>query len=238
MILDRPYRGAKKARVLVVRTWQSEASLSLLMGLLVLTIFVLPLTELVSRYFNLYVDLCYSLLLLVGLALAWFQRRAFHVMLIVAVVSVGVRWASRWYPELSVFREATMLASILMTTYIVMEQVFRTGRVTSMRIRGSLAVYMLFGMAWAHAYQLVSSVYPGDAFSSKESMSTVSAWIYYSFATLTTLGYGDVVPISRVARMLAVGEAMTGQVYLTVLVARLVALQVEARNESDGAVAD
>jgi voltage-gated potassium channel Kch len=59
---------------------------------------------------------------------------------------------------------------------------------------------------------------------------TVSAWIYYSFVTLTTLGYGDIVPVSRVARMLAVGEAVTGQLYLTVLVARLVALQVGVSN--------
>lgn len=238
MLLDREYKGAKRARVLVVQTWQSEASLSVLLGLLVLAIFILPLTEFVNRHFGLYTDLCYSLLILVGLALAWFQRRAFEIMLLVAVVSISLRLAARWYPELNDFREATMLACILLTTYIVVAQVFRGGRVTSMRIQGALAVYLLFGLAWANAYELVESAYHGMAFYTQEPMGSVSAWVYYSFVTLTTVGYGDVVPINRVARMLAIGEAMTGQIYLTVLVARLVALQVESRHESDGAVAD
>jgi hypothetical protein len=224
------YKVAKKARLLVTETWQSEASLSVLLALLVLVIFVLPLTELVNRYFSWYVDVSYSLLLLFGLTLAWYQRRAFYAMLIVAIVSVAVRWASWWNPQLCVFREATMLASILVATYIVVSLVFRTGRVTSVRIKGALAVYLLFGLGWAHAYQLVSYTNPSKAFASQVPLLTVSAWIYYSLVTLTTLGYGDIVPVSRVARMLAVGEAVTGQLYLTVLVARLVALQVAVSN--------
>jgi len=159
-------------------------------------------------------------------------------MLVVAVVSISLRCAARWYPELNTFREATMLACILATTYIVIAQVFRGGRVTSMRIQGALAIYMLFGLAWANAYELVDMSYHGIAFYTQEPMGSVSAWVYYSFVTLTTLGYGDVVPINRVARMLAIGEAMTGQIYLTVLVARLVALQVESRHEPDSVVGD
>src|SRR3954447_13955902 len=191
MFLDREYSGAKRARVLVVQTWQSEASLSVLLALLVLAIFIMPLTEFVNRHFSLYTDLCYSLLVLVGIALAWFQRRAFRVMLVVAVVSISLRCAARWYPELNTFREATMLACILATTYIVIAQVFRGGRVTSMRIQGALAIYMLFGLAWANAYELVDMSYHGIAFYTQEPMGSVSAWVYYSFVTLTTLGYGD-----------------------------------------------
>jgi hypothetical protein len=230
---SRHSRATTKARMLVRETWQSEASLSVLLVLLTLATFVLPLTELVNRYFSWYVDVTHSLLVLFGIALSWYQRRAFYAMLVVAVVSVGVRVASWWYPQLGFFRDAVMLASILVTTYIVMSQVFRAGRVTSTRIQGALAGYLLFGLAWAHAYQLVSYANPSKVFASQVQLRTVSAWIYYSFATLTTLGYGDIVPISRVSRMLAVGEAMTGQLYLTVLVARLVALQVGSGSEPE-----
>lgn len=150
------------------------------------------------------------------------------------IQTVAVRWASWWYPQLVVFRDAATLASILVTTYIVMSLVFRTGRVTSMRIQGALAGYLLFGLGWAHAYQLVSYANPSKMFATQVQLRTVSDWIYYSFATLTTLGYGDIVPISRVSRMLAVGEAMAGQLYLTVLVSGLVALQVGSVTESEG----
>jgi hypothetical protein len=67
---------------------------------------------------------------------------------------------------------------------------------------------------------------------------TLVEWYYYSFATLTTLGYGDIVPIKPVSRSLAIGEALTGQLYLTVLIARLVSLEVmswqpDSKNRSD-----
>jgi hypothetical protein len=65
----------------------------------------------------------------------------------------------------------------------------------------------------------------------------VEEWFYYSFVTLTTLGYGDITPLSRVARSLAIGEALTGQLYLAVLIARLIGLemlshQAEKKTES------
>lgn len=64
---------------------------------------------------------------------------------------------------------------------------------------------------------------------------TGAEMIYYSFVTLTTLGYGDIVPVSPSARSLATLEALTGQLYLTVLVARLVGLQIthSARRRSE-----
>lgn len=63
--------------------------------------------------------------------------------------------------------------------------------------------------------------------------SSISGWMYYSFVTLTTLGYGDIVPLHPVARSLAVGEALAGQLYLAVLLARLVALQLTAKRNGD-----
>jgi hypothetical protein len=69
---------------------------------------------------------------------------------------------------------------------------------------------------------------PGAFTANTPMQSTVSAWTYYSFITLTTVGYGDIVPVAPVARMLAMGEAVAGQLYLAVLLARLVALQVSS----------
>jgi voltage-gated potassium channel Kch len=57
-------------------------------------------------------------------------------------------------------------------------------------------------------------------------VTSVSEWFYYSYVTLTTLGYGEITPISRVARALAIGEAVTGQLYLAVLIARLIGMEI------------
>ena len=65
-------------------------------------------------------------------------------------------------------------------------------------------------------------------------MTSVVDWIYYSFCTLTMLGYGHIIPTGHTCRMLAVGEAISGQLFLAMLIARLVAMQVSATSASDG----
>lgn len=65
-------------------------------------------------------------------------------------------------------------------------------------------------------------------------MKTFVDWMYFSFCTLSTLGYGDIVPTSRLSRSLAAGEAITGQLFLAITIARLVAMQVSAAEEARG----
>lgn len=87
-------------------------------------------------------------------------------------------------------------------------------------------MYLLLGLGWAHCYHIANRLTPGSFQTSVGSFFSVVEWYYYSFATLTTLGYGDIVPIKPISRSLAIAEALTGQLYLTVLIARLVALEV------------
>ncbi len=60
-------------------------------------------------------------------------------------------------------------------------------------------------------------------------MASGRQWIYYSLVTLTTMGYGDITPVAPVARSLAVAEALTGQLYVAILISRLVALELQGR---------
>ena len=106
----------------------------------------------------------------------------------------------------------------------------------------SASAYLVFGVAWAAMFSMVYDLDPtafdidGPAgerslsFSSRHSIHV----LYFSFVTLTTLGYGDVVPISAPARVLAMLEAVVGQLYLAVLVARLVGLHLHTRAIPDG----
>jgi voltage-gated potassium channel Kch len=107
-------------------------------------------------------------------------------------------------------------------------QIFRrSGPITAVSIQGAIAIYLLFGLSWANAYLIAIQLNP-HSFQSTVGLSvtSVSEWFYYSYVTLTTLGYGEITPISRVARALAIGEAVTGQLYLAVLIARLIGMEI------------
>jgi len=112
---------------------------------------------------------------------------------------------------------------------LVLGSVFRDSRSVSVNtICGGLAVYLLLGLWWSFAFSLLESTVPGSFSGIREGtvFTTFERFLGLSFVTLTTLGYGNVVPLTPRADALAVAEAIVGQIYLTVLVARLVALNL------------
>jgi hypothetical protein len=78
---------------------------------------------------------------------------------------------------------------------------------------------------YGHAFAITARINPAS-FRGGVASGSLSDWIYYSFVTLTTLGYGDIVPVSQTARSLSVGESLTGQLYIAVLLAHLVSMRV------------
>jgi hypothetical protein len=113
--------------------------------------------------------------------------------------------------------------------------VLRKGVVDSERIYAALSVYLLAGLMFGVAYHVMESVWPGSLRLTSGELAPASPGlltsIYFSFVTLATLGYGDVVPLSSLARAAAMVEAVGAQLYVAVLIARLVSLQ---DRESDG----
>jgi voltage-gated potassium channel Kch len=90
-------------------------------------------------------------------------------------------------------------------------------------------VYLLLGLTWAVAYELVALRQPGAFAGTSTEVDASQRWLYYSFVTLTTVGYGDVTPVHPIARSLAVLKALTGQLYPAILLAHLVSLEVQSR---------
>jgi hypothetical protein len=225
---DRRHAALHKGRVLIAQTWQTQLNLSLFLGLLVLSVFLMPILGVDHPYRKFWADLIFSIILISGVTIAWGQRHLFLFSSCVAAMSLGIRW-SAWElggHDLAIWREVATLASVTLICWILLTQIFRPGIVTSARVQGAVAVYLLLGIAWAHGYQIANHLVPGSFHSTVEISSSVVEWYYYSFSTLTTLGYGDIVPIKPLSRSLAIGESLTGQLYLTVLIARLVALEV------------
>ncbi len=114
------------------------------------------------------------------------------------------------------------IAFYVFTLVHVLRYVLRGVQITKDKLFGAVSVYLLMGLAWASVYALVQAVEPGSFASNVADSSDSPDLIYFSFVTLTTLGYGDITPVTARARSLALLEAVTGVLYLAVLVARLV----------------
>src|SRR5262249_49443482 len=126
------------------------------------------------------------------------------------------------------------IAFYAMLASIILIQVFRDGQINVYRIEGAVAVYLLLGVIWSGCYRLVIHFDPA-AFSMPEPITedTVMAkLVYFSFVTLTTVGYGDVTAVHPMARSLALLEALTGQLFPAVLIARLVGMEISHREAS------
>jgi voltage-gated potassium channel Kch len=126
-------------------------------------------------------------------------------------------------------------------TGAVLYQVLRKGHVTAHRVGGAIAVYLMLGLIWASAYSLLfiddpASFDLGRPIEATDELSEIqtkgtSRLVYFSFVTMTTLGYGDVTPRSEAAGTLAILQALTGQIYLAVILARIVSLLVTRPDE-------
>ena len=203
------------------RFWESDPGLSVFLGLLVVFLFVLPpLVEPEGSGRGLVVDVGLSVLLLAGVAAASTLPAVRTVLFVLVVGALVVRWGPFSAPATA----AAALVTVVAMAFVVLAQAFRAGPVNVHRIQGAVAGYLLLGLAWALAYEAVALVASGAFSAGSQAGAVRGRFIYFSFVTLTTVGYGDVTPVHPVARSLAVAEALTGQLYPAILLARLVAL--------------
>lgn len=115
---------------------------------------------------------------------------------------------------------------------VVFGAAFGPGRFNSHRVRGAIALYLTVGLFFAFLHRIMAEAVPG-AYSNLPDQANVPAFRaaidYFSFTTLTSLGYGDIVPVHPVAHSLATLEAMLGQLYPATLLARVVSLEMASR---------
>src|SRR6516162_6992610 len=117
---------------------------------------------------------------------------------------------------------------------VVLLAMFRQGPVTWSRIQGGVSAYLLLGLAWSRAYQLTEQLHAGSFrfVSPPANVEQLSAKLaYFSFGTLTTVGFGDVLAIYPFARSLAIAEALVGQLFPAILIGALVAMALQSRPE-------
>ncbi|MCI5064765.1 ion channel [bacterium] len=182
--------------------------------------------------------ICY---LLTAAALAASTRSA-HLRAIISLAILGLcsQIALTVSPSPLTFTLFTSISTVFLAfiSILLFLQVFQTEEVTSDSLFGAICVYLLIGITFCFLYSLIEFAIPGSfsftreidrttvLSSPEEIQNGISTFFYYSFVTLTTLGYGDITPLSPIARNISILESIAGQFYLTILVARLVALHL------------
>lgn len=168
------------------------------------------------------------------------RHRSLLVATLLVVPAVSSKWLHHLWPD-RVPAGIHLVAGLLFIAFVVSQLlrfILRAPRVNSEVLCAGVAGFLLIGLLWTLAYVLVASVSREPAFAFNVASLGPARMdgfngFYYSFMTLCTVGYGDITPISRVARMLAVMEAITGMFYVAVLIARLVALHTTSTPASE-----
>ena len=176
----------------------------------------------------------YSTILL-SAAYAVSERRGYFILaLVLASPALVLGWINRFLgsPWLEFVAHVFTVFFLVLVAMLIVSHVLKAERVSREKIFGALSVYLLLGVICAFLYIIVDFLVPGSFRYGQDGVLTSAEMVYYSFVTLTTLGYGDIVPIAPSVRALATLEALTGQLYLTVLVARLVGLHITHSSRS------
>jgi hypothetical protein len=210
----------------LARFWADDKGLSIFSALLLVMAFVLPPLLPRGGGRSLVGDAVAALLLVSGVLALREWRLVRLVLLPVALVTMAMDLGSWFVPVAKPWVLGTSLVSLLLFLAVVLGQTLRAGPITFHRLQGAVAAYVLLGVLWAYAYALVAALRPGAFSGPLDTADDARAFLYFSFVTLTTTGYGDVLPVHPAARSLANLEAVTGTLYLAILLARLVSLAV------------
>jgi len=216
-----------------------------LLGALLLMMVVLPFFP-ESRMPLPVLSVLFSVLLIASVYAVSQRPRVLVVGLLLGAPTLVMEWITKTDAPVAVM-VIDHVASIVFLSFVIgvlLTRILRQQDVTTDTIYGGICVYLLAGVAWAYGYDLIETVIPGsfrfgegplpEGFSPLAQIERSRRFSFFSFVTLTTLGYGDITPVTQQARAIAVLEAVVGPLFLAIFIARLVGLHmVQARRERD-----
>ena len=158
----------------------------------------------------------------------------FLILLGLAVTAASYLRSEEWPPiSMEIFRRGGNILVFSALTWVVAHAVYAPGRITFHRLQGAIVIYLSLATIFAAAYSLIWELNPG-AFANLAAPAgeseEVGNMLYFSLTTLTTTGYGDIVPVDPFARSLANLESVIGPFYLAITVARLVTMELADRH--------
>jgi hypothetical protein len=203
--------------------------------LVALVVFILASPLVVELEYGQLIEAAMLTVVLISAVVAVSERWITRLTAVVLVLpALAGRWIHHYRPELA--PPAGYLGAGLVFLAFVLFHYFRyilrAPTVNFTVLCAAVSTYLMLGMFWTMAYVLLTSIRPDSFAQSGKSAGVMNGFdaFYFSFVTLSTVGYGDIVPTSRPARMLAVLEATTGTLFVATLIARLVAIQASTRS--------
>ncbi|MEJ2698586.1 MAG: potassium channel family protein [Desulfuromonadales bacterium] len=216
--------------------WWGDRGLSAFLLLLLTSLFLKPFFH--SPLLRGLSDVFFSLLLISGVAYISPRPLLRWIAGTLALVAIVLHWLQEYLvaPWVATAASLLTLLFLIFLTLVVLARVFREkGPVTSARVQGAVAAYLLFGITWGVLYKFLFFLFPASihfpATAGVNPAEQGESLTYFSFVTLTTLGYGDITPVHPVTQMFVGFEALVGQLYPATLLARLVSLELTARQE-------
>jgi len=192
-------------------------------------------------------DIVQSVILIFGAYVVRTSRRVFVISVFLLLLTLAARW-STYFIQLEFLLHVGLIsyfAFLAMVTVVILSHVLGARRVTTEIIAGAICVYLLIGAMWAIVFTMMETVQPGSFSGGESQISSTNSEVaqhvdlshfsYYSYVTLTTLGYGEIAPLTPPARSLAALEAIVGQLFLAVLIARLVGLHIVSEVQEEKA---
>ena len=182
--------------------------------------------------------------LLAGLRAIEIKRAllAFEIVLLLVSLALGMAGTMLGNETLFFLGVAGRALFMFLVALTILFDLFRARKVSSDTLAGAVCVYLMIAFISAYCFILIEFMLPGS-FSFTQGATRMQLWVsrefypffYFSMVTMTTVGYGDMSPVTTTARTFATLEALTGQVYLTILVARLVGMHLMGQGKEDPA---
>jgi hypothetical protein len=174
------------------------------------------------------ISLFFTIILISGVYAVCEKRRSFYGIIAFAILAFIFSWLGDLLQSkpFEYLGETFGFLFLLSTLVAILVYLFREKEVTADVIIGSVCGYFLLGLMWAFIYPLLEAAQGGSFLYSGAPPSTPADFTYFSFVTLTTLGYGDMLPVTNEAKSLAMVEAVIGQLYVAIIIARLVGIYI------------
>lgn len=174
---------------------------------------------------NLINEITFSLFMIANLNFIWYRRKVvIFTMFIFAFVSITLMWLpaeTNIGQRSAPFEHLIVILFLSVIVYNIIRQIVLSRDVSVNMILGVITIYILFGMVAGEVNQMIH-YFDTKAFAGNLNPGEVADLRYYSFVTMTTLGYGDIAPVSKIARASAVFFSLVGQIYLAVVIALIV----------------
>ena len=204
-----------------------------LIVLIVALIVIGPFVEDFMRL-RLFMDLFFSIIFIATIYAATQKRSHIIIAVILLIPTILALW-SEDIPISNTLITIGHICGLILFAFAVISiliYIFSEQVVTRQTISAAIVVYLLIALMWTFIYRLMENLYPASfAIAHSKLMDAENLYLYFSLVTITTLGYGDITPIGRQVTSLAVLEAITGQIYLVVVVAWFVGMYVSRKSK-------